>query len=102
MPIPKDRATSMRKIFTRAPSGTHVHYRRKKVEGKPSCGACGSLLHGVSHARGLARSERKPSRAFGGNLCSECSRKVLKMRVLLKTNEMNIDDVPMMYRKFVK
>ena len=102
MPLPKNRSSSVRKIFTRAPSGTHVHYRRKKSEGKPSCGTCGALLHGASHARGLAKSERTPSRAFGGNLCSACSRKVLKLRVLVKTNQMGMDDVPVIYRQYVK
>lgn len=101
MPLPKDRSSSVRKIFTRAPSGTHVHYRRRTSAGRASCSACGGLLHGVSCERGLAKSKRKPSRIFGGNLCSECSRKVIKLRVLLKTNEMSIEDVPMIYQKYV-
>jgi len=69
----------MRKVFVRAPgSKTTVHYRKRKP--KPAkCGNCGDALKGIPRERpykmmDLPKSSKRPSRPFGGILCSKCMR----------------------------
>jgi large subunit ribosomal protein L34e len=47
------------------------------------CAVCKKPLHGisrlnVSQIRKLSKSNRRPSRAYGGTLCSSCAREVFK------------------------
>ena len=73
----------VKKFKRRIPSGKVVI--RKKTE-KPEiarCAICKKPLHGiprfsVSQIRKLSKSNRRPSRAYGGNLCSSCAREVFK------------------------
>ena len=67
-------------IFKKVPGGrTVVHYKAKKPS-KAKCGDCGKVLAGVARERpakmkNLPKTKKKPSRPFGGNLCSKCMRK---------------------------
>ena len=78
----KHKSRSMRKVFVRTPgSRTTVHYKSRKPS-KAVC-VCGAPLKGVpnlipSKMGKLSKSQKKPERPYGGNLCSRCMRIVLK------------------------
>jgi large subunit ribosomal protein L34e len=82
MPRPNQRSNSLRKVFVKTPGGvTKVHYKKRKPS-KSICGGCGKILAGVPHERphklkAMPKSSKRPERAYGGELCSVCTRKVL-------------------------
>ena len=83
MPEGKFRSRTYRRIFVRTPgSRTVMHYRRRKPS-KAVCGTCKTVLAGVPQGlpyviAKFPRSARRPERPYGGNLCSACTRKLLK------------------------
>ena len=82
MTAPRFRSRTFRRVFVKTPGGkTTLHYKRRK-SGKPQCSICGDVLKGVAYGltisvRKLAKTERRPERPYGGNLCSRCMRKVI-------------------------
>nr|MBI4156841.1 hypothetical protein [Candidatus Woesearchaeota archaeon] len=57
-------------------------YTRKERPGKKTCANCSKVLPGIlnfktSKIRNIARTRKRPSRKFGGYLCSRCSRKMI-------------------------
>jgi large subunit ribosomal protein L34e len=85
MPTPAHRSRSFARKRVTTPGGRVViHYRKKHVSA-PKCRSCGKVLHGVARGRQkeigkLSKSERKPERPYGGNLCSPCTRKLMKSK----------------------
>ncbi len=73
----------MKKVKVRAPSGkVKIHGRREKPS-VAKCANCKRQLHGIpkstqNERRKLAKSERTPSRIYGGYLCSGCTRELLR------------------------
>lgn len=60
---------------------TALHYKERKP-GKAKCGNCGSILQGVPRERSLKmhkmpKTEKRPERPYGGNLCSRCMRALI-------------------------
>ncbi len=83
MPAPRFRSRTFRRIHTRLPSGkiTTRHVKRKPE--LPKCAICKKELKGTPRAFDLQKqkmgiSKKRPERAFGGYLCSSCSRKQIK------------------------
>lgn len=79
------RSRKMRRVFVKLPKGVKLTYRARKPS-KSICGNCGKQLSGVLRERtykmkNSAKSKKKPSRKFGGNLCSKCSREEIKNKV---------------------
>lgn len=69
----------VKKIRVRTPSGRIVIRARRERFSKAKCVGCGKELHGVTTGvRNLAKSDRRPSRAYGGYYCSSCVREVLR------------------------
>ena len=85
MPAPRYRSRSYRRIYVRTPGGkTVIHYERKKPKAA-RCAICHKQLLGVPRGRPveirkLAKTERVPSRPYGGNLCSNCMRELMKQK----------------------
>lgn len=80
-------------------------YRREKY-GSPQCALCGNVLIGVpsgsaSKIHKLTRSQRKPTRPFGGQLCSKCFRKVIAMKAKYKLKLIKAEDVPISLKQYV-
>jgi len=80
MPAPRQRNRSLRKVKVRVPGGRNTTHYRKRKPAKAVCSACGKILKGVPRERPykmrkMGKTEKRPERPFGGNLCSECSRK---------------------------
>ena len=85
MPAPKHRSTSIRRVQRRVPGGRTVqHYRREKPK-QAHCEKCRKPLAGVPRERPyrmrtMAKTKKRPSRPFGGTLCSSCMRKEILTR----------------------
>ena len=85
MPKPAQRTRSFRKNKVTTPGGTvKVHYTKKKP-GAPKCAACRKPLHGVPRALPselgkLRKTEKRPDRPYGGNLCPPCTRAKMRMK----------------------
>lgn len=87
MPRPSQRSRSLRRVKRTTPGGSrNVHYKRRK-EGKPVCRICGRPLNGVpartkARTKNLSKSRKRPSRAYGGDLCPECMAAEVKRKGL--------------------
>lgn len=96
----KDRSTAVRKLKRRVPSGeSREYYRRRLKKPKASCALCGSALRGIGDG---AKSSRRPNRKFGGNLCHRCQARVLVEAQRVREKSKSIEDVQMLYRKYVQ
>ena len=85
MPTPAQRSRSFRKSRVTTPGGkVRIHYAKKRPAAA-KCAACKKPLHGVprglpSEIRKLSKTEKRPERPYGGNLCSPCARKQIKSK----------------------
>lgn len=102
MPLPKNRSTSVRKIFRKTPQGLSIAYRRRKSGGKHSCAICGALLQGVTSARGITRSARRPTRKFAGHLCARCAAKAVVYKSRLADGAITPDDIEVSFKRYVQ
>ena len=85
MPEPSKRSRTFRRIRIKTPGGRNILSFRKRKPSKATCSNCGKVLSGVPRARdykmqNMAKTEKRPSRAYGGNLCSKCSRALIKAK----------------------
>ncbi|MEM3832945.1 MAG: 50S ribosomal protein L34e [Thermoprotei archaeon] len=84
MPRPALRTHSRAKVKVRTPSGkTSLHVRPRNTE-KARCIICNKPLHGTHvslKARKMALSEKRPSRPYGGYICSTCLSNLISAKV---------------------
>lgn len=64
-----------------------THYSRKK-HSYAKCAKCKKPLHGVGrylskHWEKLSKTEKRPERPYGGQLCSSCMRQIFRERVVV-------------------
>jgi len=84
MPAPRFRSRTFKRVKTRLPGGDLVlHYEKRKPKAI-KC-SCGKELKGIPRERPykmqkLGISKKRTERPYGGNLCSECSRKLIKQK----------------------
>lgn len=89
MPAGKYKSRTLRRVFRKAPSTRVVlHYKKRKPRA-PVCGSCGAVLKGVarqipSKLRNMPKSMRRPTRPYGGYLCSACARQKILEEVRKK------------------
>jgi len=75
-----------RKIYVKLP-GNRLSIVIKRMKPKIArCGNCGKELQGIKKLstnkfKNLAKSKKRPNRAYGGNLCSKCSREEILRRL---------------------
>jgi large subunit ribosomal protein L34e len=79
MPTGKHKSRTFRRVFKRTPSGKSKLFYLKRKPKKAHCANCGKVLAGVPRERPykmkkLSKTQKRPQRPFGGNLCSKCSR----------------------------
>ncbi|MCP3681159.1 MAG: 50S ribosomal protein L34e [bacterium] len=81
MPSGKHKSRSMRRVFVRTPGSKNVlHYKPRKPK-QASCASCGSKLAGVprkSLMKNIPKTAKRPTRPYGGVLCTKCTRKKIK------------------------
>lgn len=82
----RQKSRSSRRVFKKTPGGkTVLHFIRRKPK-KAKCGKCGAVLPGVPAQRRfrikkMSKTQKRPSRPYGGVLCSKCTREKLKQQV---------------------
>ncbi|MBN1646353.1 50S ribosomal protein L34e [Candidatus Woesearchaeota archaeon] len=80
MPAGNQKSRSKRRVFVKVPGGaTKLTYKARKPS-QAKCSSCGQKLVGVPRGKPaqiakMPKTQRRPQRPFGGNLCSRCSRK---------------------------
>ena len=73
------RSRTLRRVHRKTPGGvTRIMYV-KRIPQAAKCRICGDVLKGVPRARAkrfhaMSKTEKRPSRPFGGQLCSSCMR----------------------------
>jgi len=103
MPVPKNRARSVRKIKYRVPSGkSRVRYRRRAKGKIHVCALSGKRLTGVHSTRALKPSARRPNRPFGGRLTPAMTKRVITYRARLASGQITLDEIPMAMLPYVK
>ncbi len=87
MPKLGHRNKKKRKVKKKTPGarGRETYLERKPAKAK--CGNCGAELHGTPNNKNWERkqgpkSEKRPERPYGGNLCSSCMREKIKQEVI--------------------
>ena len=90
----------------RTPGNRTVTHTKPKKTGYHECAVCHGLLHGtprgtVVKIRKMSKSERRPTRPFGGQLCTKCSRNVMSFRAQIKGEMIKESEVPIALRRFV-
>jgi len=79
----KQKSRTFRRIPTKIGGNKVVmHYKRRKPS-MARCGNCGVVLKGVARElptkmKNMARTKKRPTRAFGGVLCSKCTKEKIK------------------------
>jgi large subunit ribosomal protein L34e len=86
MPRPALRSGALRKIRKKLPGGAFIIHYLKRKPSPSKCAVCGRQLQGVprknpSSLKKMSKSRKRPSRPYGGNLCSRCARERVKGRV---------------------
>ncbi|MBI4441172.1 50S ribosomal protein L34e [Candidatus Woesearchaeota archaeon] len=69
------KSRSKRRIMRRTPGGRNVVHLKPRKQSKAHCAVCRQALKGV--AQKGAASEKRPSRPYGGYLCSACVRQMM-------------------------
>ncbi len=87
MPRPYQRTRSNKRRVLKLPggSGQTIHYKRARVKAG-RCVNCSRILPGVpnktlSELNRLSKSQKRPQRMFGGQLCHACLKESLKQAV---------------------
>ena len=85
MPAPRFRSRTYKRVKTRLPGGELVTHYKKRNPSPAKCGGCGKELKGIPRLRPykmkkIGVSKKRTERPYGGNLCSECSRKLIKQK----------------------
>ena len=106
MVAPRHRSTSVRTRHRRSPTGKPVVIYKIRKPARATCALCEAKLHAVPKRKGvelkkLAKTERRPERKFGGVLCSNCTRAIIKFKTRLETGAMSEADVPLNLLRFV-
>ncbi len=86
-------------------------HKIKKVSARHAsrnCALTGEKLHGVPHGktvvqvRKLAKTNRRPSRIFGGILSGKATKHVIEESAAVRYGTKRIEDVDLRYRKYVE
>ncbi len=83
MPQPRFRSRSYRRVRKKLPGGSNVIHYEKRLPRVAKCANCNSELKGIPRGRPskmkkLGVSNKRVERPYGGNLCSKCTRALVK------------------------
>lgn len=97
----------MKFVKKRIPGGKTVSQYRRKMYSRHQCALCKELLQGTPRGsktamHKLTKSQRRPTRPFGGQLCTKCTVKVLALKAKLKFKVISEKDIPISLRNYVQ
>jgi large subunit ribosomal protein L34e len=91
-----------RVLKRRSPGGNAVRVYKRRLPRGGKCALCGAAIHGAPRVKArLAKTEKRPERAFGGVLCGACVALVVRDRTRLKAGVIAREDVPLARLKWV-
>ncbi len=95
------------KIKRKTPGNRVATHKRREKTSKHNCALCGAVLHGVkrgtnSQIRKSKKSQRRPERPYGGQLCTRCTRKVIVLKAKVRFGLVKPEDIPLSLRSFVE
>jgi len=81
------KSRSLRRVFKKLPGNKVTIHYEPRAPSKPKCAVCGKPLAGVARVRPykaqtMAKTQKRPERPYGGNLCSACARERIKREKL--------------------
>lgn len=96
----------MKVVQRKTPSGKTVSHYRRKAYSKHICAICRKELHGMLKGsphviKGATKSQRRPSRPYGGQLCPACTARVISMKAKLKFKVIDEKQVPLSMKAYV-
>jgi len=76
------RSRKLRRIFIKTPSNRSKIIYKKRAPSRVKCSICKKPLHGIkrlvdSKFRNLPKSQKRPRRIYAGNICSNCTKRIL-------------------------
>ena len=85
MPTGSRRSRTLRRVHVKSTQHTKIQYK-KRVTSKKVCKNCRKVLSGIpntipSKFKTLPKTKKRPSRPYGGVLCSSCMRKEILKNV---------------------
>ena len=104
---PRYRSRSLRQVQRKTPGSRTVTHYEKRLPGHALCAICKDPLHGLprgttSQVKRFSRTELTVQRPFGANLCSPCSREIIRWRAKASHKLARADEIPISYRQYVK
>ncbi len=83
-----------------------VIYKEDKP-GRAQCANCKGVLHAVPKRKGselakLSKTEKRPQRPFGGVLCGNCTRRLVKMETRIKHGLITLSQADFLLLKFAR
>ncbi len=83
----KRRRLKKARVAVRTPGGRVVYHYRHKKHSPARCARCGRPLNATptgprSKMAKIPKSQRRPNRPYGGNLCSKCLREVMVLQAI--------------------
>ena len=81
----KAKSRTFRRVKKKTPGNRLTTQYTRKTPRKAHCGNCGAILQGIKprtpiRLNKLSKTQKRPERAFGGVLCSKCSRETIKAK----------------------
>ncbi|MFH1750124.1 MAG: 50S ribosomal protein L34e [Candidatus Micrarchaeota archaeon] len=103
---PALRSRSAKKRTVKTPGGRVARIYKAKKTSKAPCAICRGLLRGVpnlgrSGMRKLAKTEKRPERMFGGVLCGNCLRALIREKIRLESGILSREDVGISHLKYI-
>ncbi|MBI5225066.1 50S ribosomal protein L34e [Candidatus Micrarchaeota archaeon] len=106
MVAPRLRSNSVKKRSVKTPGGRVVNIYKPKKVGKAICGLCGNKLNAVpnrssSGMRKLAKTQKRPERMFGGVLCGNDLRMLIKEKIRMESGIILREEVDLTHLKYI-
>jgi large subunit ribosomal protein L34e len=84
------RSRTLRRVHKRTPGGKTVLRFKRRNPKSAKCSKCGISLPGVPRKlplqmKNLPKTKKRPTRPYGGNLCSKCTRNLLIQKARSET-----------------
>ncbi|PIN98689.1 MAG: 50S ribosomal protein L34e [Candidatus Diapherotrites archaeon CG10_big_fil_rev_8_21_14_0_10_31_34] len=106
MTQPKDK--NKKKKFRKSIKGKSKAYYTKEKKAKHACALCKNVLHGTPHSKSigkiskLSKTQKRPSVAFGGMLCSKCRTQITDEAIKIISKEKKEQDLELKTKNYVK
>jgi len=76
----------------KVPGGRLKKHFKETKPNQQRCGACGAPLPGIprfsaTQAKNAPKSQKRPERPFGGNLCGRCMKNMYTVENIMETQE---------------